>query len=62
MAVGPLKNWIVAKCGHGDTYYFYLDKWFNIRTKVCEAQWGALCEAYDIEKDDFVKFTYVASD
>ena len=46
MAVGPRKNWIVAKCGHGDTYYFYLEKRYNIKTDVCGPQWTALCEAY----------------
>ena len=58
MAVGPRKNWMVAKCGHGDTYYFYLEKWYNIRTDVCGPQWTALCEACDIEEDDVVQFTY----
>ena len=62
MVVGPRKSWIVAKCGHGDTYYFYLEPWYNIRTEVCGPQWGALCEAYDIDEDDFVKFTYVANE
>ena len=62
MAVGPRKNWMVAKCGHGDTYYFYLEKWYNIRTDVCGPQWTSLCEAYDVEEDDFIKFTYDANE
>ena len=62
MAVGPRKNQIVAKCVHGDTYYFYLKKLYNIRTHVYGPWWTTLCEAYDIEEDDFVKFTYVANE
>ena len=64
MAVGPRKNWIVAKYGHEDTYYFYMETvylqwpWSLYRSFISGPHWTAYCEAYAIEEDDVVTFTY----
>ena len=68
MAVGPHKNWIVAKCGNEDTYHFYVETvylmwpWSYYRTFIAGPHWTAYCEAYAIEEDDVVTFTYNEKD
>ena len=67
MIIGPHKNWIVAKCGHKDTYYLYLETYLHWpgcfhRTLIFGPQWTTLCDAYAIELDDVVIFTYDEKD
>ena len=64
MAVGLRINWIVVKCGHGDIYYFYVETvylqwpWSFCRSFISGPHQTAYCEAYAIEEDDVVTFTY----
>ena len=64
MAGGPCKNWIVANCGHEDRYCFYVETlylqwpWSFCRSFISRPHWTAYCEAYSIEEDEFVTFTY----
>ena len=68
MVAGPRKNQIVAECGHGDTYYLYVETmfldwpWAFHWTFINGPQWTALCDTYAIELDDVVAFTYDEAD
>jgi hypothetical protein len=50
-------KWVVAECNHGSVYHFHVEK-TEARTYLCGPFWSSFVDAYVMDENDIVEFTY----
>lgn len=50
-------KWVIAECNHGSVYHFSVEK-TESRTYLCGPYWSSFVDAYDLDENDIVEFTY----
>ncbi|KAM0890133.1 hypothetical protein ACQ4PT_027241 [Festuca glaucescens] len=50
-------KWVVAECNHGSVYHFHVEK-TEARTYLCGPFWSSFVDAYLMDENDIVEFTY----
>ena len=50
-------KWVIAECNHGTVYHFSVEK-TESRTYLLGPYWSSLLDAYDLDENDIVEFTY----
>ena len=50
-------KWVIAECNHGSVYHFSVEK-TESRTYLLGPYWSSLVDAYDLDENDIVEFTY----